>query len=338
MMAVPGTRPGGIATSRAALVILIAVGLVAPLVVVQPFPRHVLIMVLVYAVLGHAWNIIGGLTGQVSLGHAVYFGLGAYTSTKSFILWGLSPWVGMLLGAVVSALVSLAIGYPFFRLRGFYFAIATIALGETARIIFLNLKAFGGAVGLEVPLSKGNPLLNMQFHSSKLPYYYIILAIFIAATLLVARLKRSKIGFYFRTIKESHDAAESLGVDTFKYKVLALAVSAVITSVCGSFYAQYLLYIDPYVVMATGISTKICLVTILGGESTLWGPLIGSALLVFLAEYSRVWLGGGGRGVDLIVYGVLIVLVAAYQPKGIMGLFDRSNRRMSGGVPANESA
>ncbi|MCR4425065.1 MAG: branched-chain amino acid ABC transporter permease [Firmicutes bacterium] len=298
----------------------IAVGAVLPYVFPGPFPRHVMIMVLVYAILGTAWNILGGYAGQVSLGHAVYFGIGAYTSTMAFIVWRLNPWVGMVLGAVIAASVAILMGYPTFKLRGFYFAIATIALGEMFRILFVNWEWVGGAVGLEPPIIKGDRLMSMQFHLSKVPYYYILFIMFLCVLALVRVIERSKLGYYFRAVKDSHEAALSSGIDTTQVKLVAVAISAFITSMVGTVYAQYLLYIDPYVVFAGSISVKVCLVAILGGEGRLMGPFFGSVVLVLLSEYSRVLFGGTGRGIDLIIYGWLIVFVAAFQPRGILGL------------------
>ncbi len=304
-----------------------AAAIALPLLFKKPFEKHVLILILVYSVLGSAWNVLGGYTGQVSLGHVVFFGIGAYTSSILLIKWQITPWLGMLAGGMISAVVSLIIGLPTFKLRGFYFAIATIALGEMVRTLFLNWDWVGGALGLELPIKRGDKLINMQFYLSKNNYYYILLGIFVLVLIAIYIIQKSKLGYYFRAVKDSHDAALASGIDTAKTKLVAMAISAFITSIVGSIYAQYLLYIDPYVVFAAAISTRICLVVILGGEGRLFGPLLGSAILVILSEYSRALLGGGGKGVDLIIYGTLIVIVAAFQPRGILGMLDNIKAR-----------
>ncbi len=309
---------------RAAVVGLVVV---LPLLFRNPFEKHVLILIVMYSILGSAWNILGGYAGQVSLGHAVFFGIGSYTSSVMLIKWGITPWIGMLVGAAISTVVSVMVGFPTFKLRGFYFAIATIALGEMVRTLFLNWEWVGGAVGLELPIKRGDKLINMQFYLSKNNYYYILLGMFALVIAATSLIQRSKVGYYFRAVKDSHDAALASGIDTAQTKLVAMAISAFITSMVGSVYAQYLLYIDPYVVFSSAISVRVCLVAILGGEGRLSGPVIGSAILVLLSEYSRAFLGGGGRGVDLIIYGTLIVLVAAFQPRGILGMIDSIEAR-----------
>jgi branched-chain amino acid transport system permease protein len=321
--------------SWAYLVAIAAAAIILPLLFKKPFEKHVLILILMYSILGSAWNVLGGYTGQVSLGHAVFFGIGAYTSSVMLIKWGITPWVGLLVGGVISSIVSVFIGLPTFKLRGFYFAIATIALGEMVRTLFLNWEWVGGAVGLELPIKRGDKLINMQFYLSKNNYYYILLGIFALTLLAIYLMQRSKLGYYFRAVKDSHEAALASGIDTTQTKLVAMAISAFITSVVGSIYAQYLLYIDPYVVFASAISVRVCLVAILGGEGRLTGPVIGSVILVILSEYSRALLGGGGKGVDLIIYGTLIVLVAAFQPRGILGMLDSIKSKRQRAVTRN---
>lgn len=319
--------------------ILIAAALLAaivlPRLLPKPFEKHVLILIMLYSILGSAWNILGGYTGQVSLGHAVFFGIGAYTSSIMLIKWGVVPWVGMLVGGVIATIVSIIIGLPTFKLRGFYFAIATIALGEMTRTLFLNWEWIGGAVGLELPIKRGDKLINLQFYLSKNNYYYVLLGIFLLTILAIYVIQKSKLGYYFRAVKDSHEAALASGIDTARTKLVAMGISAFITAIAGSVYAQYLLYIDPYVVFSSAISTRICLVAILGGEGRLFGPIIGSSILVILSEYSRAWLGGGGKGVDLIIYGTLIVLVAAFQPRGILGMVEMVKAKRQKAVVPN---
>ena len=290
-----------------------------PVVFNSPVALHLMILIYLYALMGMGWNILGGLTGQVSLGHAVYFGIGAYVSSFLVVTFGLSPWLGMIPGVVASVMISLIIGYPCFRLGGHYFAIATICVGEIIHIIFLNWNKVGGAIGILLPI-KDTSFVNFQFNTTKVPYYYIILTFLIIVIFLTAWIRRSRLGFYFRSIREDQDAARSIGVNAAFYKMVAMGISAAITSVAGTFYAQYLLFIDPSSVFVLILSVQMCLIAVLGGTSSLWGPIIGAFILIPLSEYSREFLGGSGQGIDLMVYGVLIMVIAAYQPRGLIGL------------------
>jgi len=285
-----------------------------------PFPHHLMIMVFIYATLGLAWNLIGGYAGQVSLGHAVYFGLGAYTSTLLLMKWGINPWLGLCVGVVVSCLVALLVGYPCFKLGGHYFAIATIAVGEMVQQSWLNWDWAGSAIGLNLPILEEG-LKNFEFHSSKLPYYYLGLVMVGIALLASYAVDRSKIGYYFRAIKGDQDAARSLGISHTRYKAYAMVLSAALTSIAGTFYAQYVLFIDPDSVFPMMLSINMCLIATLGGLGTIWGPLIGAMILIPISEFTRIQMGGGGTGIDIMVYGLLIIIICLYQPRGIIGMF-----------------
>jgi branched-chain amino acid transport system permease protein len=306
--------------------VILAIALLAfPLVFKKPFPQRMMILIFMYALLAEAWNILGGYAGQVSLGHAVFFGLGAYTSSFMLIQWGSTPWLGMAVGILVAVVVSIIIGYPCFRLGGHYFVIATIAAGEIVAIIFLNWKLMGGAIGLFLPL-QDDSLLHFQF-SSKAPYYYIILAMLVVTVFITYKIERSRLGFYFRAIKNDPDAARSLGVDLTKYKLMAMIISAALTAMAGTFYAQYVLFIDPHTVLPLMLSVQMCLIPVLGGTGTITGPIIGSAILIPMAEYTRVQLAGKVSGLHLLIYGFLIMVIAVFQPAGLMGLVQRYRRR-----------
>jgi branched-chain amino acid transport system permease protein len=293
-------------------------------VVTLPHPRHVLIMIFLYGALAAAWNIVAGYCGQVSLGQAVFFGVGAYTSAVLFRDAGVTPWLGMLAGAGLAVLLSQVIGYPVFRLRGHYFAIATIAVGEIVHALVVNWDAIGGARGVFVPIRRPDSLLNFQFHQSKAYYYYIALGLLLLALGVTRLIERSRRGYYFRAVREDPDAAAALGVNVAREKLRALAISAAITAMGGTFWAQYILFIDPESVFPLSLSILICLVAVLGGVGTLWGPLLGAAVLVPLQEGTRVMLGGTGKALDLLIYGALIVLVAVLQPGGLMALLRRT--------------
>jgi branched-chain amino acid transport system permease protein len=307
-------------------VILAIVLLTFPFIFKKPFPQRMMILIFMYALLGEAWNILGGYAGQVSLGHAIFFGLGAYTSSFMLIRWGITPWLGMVAGILIAVVISIIIGYPCFRLAGHYFAIATIAAGEIVAITFLNWKLMGGAIGLFLPLLDES-LLNFEFHSSKAPYYYIILAMLVITVFITYRIERSRLGFYFRAIKNDRDAARSLGIDLTKYKLIAMIISAALTAMAGTFYAQYLLFIDPHTVLPLMLSIQVCLIPVLGGTGTIAGPIIGSCILIPMAEYTRVYLAGKVSGLHLFLYGLLIIVFAVFQPAGLMGLVQRYRRR-----------
>jgi branched-chain amino acid transport system permease protein len=231
----------------------------------------------------------------------------------------------MAAGMLLAVAVSQVIGYPCFRLRGHYFAIATIAVGEIVQTIVLNWDAVGGARGINLPL-KPETLADFQFHRAKWPYYYIALGLFAAVFGLTALVERSRLGYYFRAIREDPDAAQSLGVPLTRYKLMAIALSAAFSALGGTFYAQYVLFIDPESVFPLTLSILICLVAVLGGVGTLWGPLLGAVILIPLSEATRVYYGGTGKAVDLMIYGGLIVLVAVFQPGGLAALLGRAAR------------
>jgi len=305
---------------RALLLALLAAALAFPAAVTLPFPRHVLIMIFLYGSLAVAWNILAGYCGQISLGHAAFFGIGAYTSTLLGARAGLSPWVGMAAGAALAVLFSQAIAFPVFRLRGHYFAIATIAVGEIVQTLVINWDWAGGARGVFVPIKRPDSLWNFQFHESKALYYYVALGLLLLGLGVTRWLERSRHGYYFRAVREDQDAAASLGVNVAREKHRAIAVSAALTALGGTFYAQYIFFIDPESVLPLSLSILICLVAVLGGVGTLWGPVVGAAVLVPLSEYTRVWLGGTGKALDLVIYGALIMLISVLQPGGLVGL------------------
>jgi len=314
--------------------LLLALALVFPLAFQRPFLQRMGILILLWALLGLAWNIIGGYAGQVSLGHAIFFGLGAYTSSMLLVRWHVSPWLGMIAGALVAAVAAVIIGWPTFRLQGHYFAIATIAAGEIFAIVVRNLEWAGGAVGIYLPLQRGDRLINFQFNESKVPYYYIILAMTLMAIAVTYVMERSRMGYYLRALRADQDAARSLGVPITRYKLYAMVVSAVLSAIAGTFYAQFVLYISPGTVFALMLSVQMCLVAVLGGLGTIVGPIIGALVLIPMSEYTRVFLGGRGGGLHLMIYGLLIVIISVAQPDGLVGLFRRRGR--GGATPGAE--
>ena len=300
--------------------------LVFPLVIRQPFPQHVMILVFMFGMMGVAWNIMGGYAGMFSFGQVAFFGVGAYTSTFLFLTYQVNPWIGLVVGGIVSALLAAVIGYPCSNLRGHYFAIASIAFGEIVRTHFNNWKLVGAAEGLSLPMMDES-FGNFMFHSSKLPYYYIMLAFLILSLVVCTFIATSKMGYYFRAIKEGHDVAKVLGINVVRYRLIAIMISAFLTAMVGTFYAQYILYIDPESVMILPISVQIVLISMLGGAGSVMGPVIGAAVLMPISEITRVMLGLKGTGIDMMIYGALITLISVYQPKGVWGLFTKIGKR-----------
>ncbi len=276
----------------------------------------IFILILFYAFLGQAWNIVGGYTGQLSAGHAAFVGVGAYTAAMLSTEWGLTPWLGMFVGAVLAAALGAIIGYLGFRfgLRGFYFVLLTVAFAEVCRILVSNIDALGGALGLYITFT-GNPR-QFQFQDQR-AYYYIALALMLFATGVVALIERRRFGIYLGAIREDEAACEALGVNTFKYKMLAMVVSSGLTGLGGAFYAFYLFSVQPNTVFGIPLSVEIIIRPIIGGAGTLFGPILGSFILTPLGELSRQYFGQSGlHGAHLIVYGVLLVSVVLFLPQG----------------------
>jgi branched-chain amino acid transport system permease protein len=292
----------------------------------KPFPQHVMILVFMFGMTGVAWNIMGGYAGMFSFGQVAFFGIGAYTSSFLLITYHINPWLGLVVGGLIAALVGAAIGYPCSNLRGHYFAIASIAFGEIVRTHFNNWKLIGAAEGMTLPMLSES-FKNFMFHSSKLPYYYIILAFLILSLGVCYFVATSKMGYYFRAIKESHDVAKVLGIHVLGYRLIAIMISAFLTAMAGTFYAQYVLYLDPESVLILPISVQIVLIAMLGGAGSVMGPVIGAAILIPVSEITRVLLGHKGTGVDMMIYGALITLISVYQPKGVWGLFSNIGKR-----------
>jgi branched-chain amino acid transport system permease protein len=291
----------------------------------RPFELRLLTIICLYATMSQAWNILGGYAGQISIGHGLFFGLGAYTSTLAVISLGLNPWIGGLLAIVVAAISGVLIGLPCFRLRSHYFVIATLVVAESVFLVFSQWSLVGGAVGLDLPI-RPSSWINFAFNRNKVPYFYIALTMMVSVTLLVVWMERSKIGYVLKAVRDDEDAVRSLGLSPLRYKLIAMAISAGILGFCGTFYAQYVLLVDPPSVLAGSISIIVALVTIFGGIGTVSGPIIGSFALISLSEYSRVYFSSSGRNIDLLIYGALIMIIAAYCPGGVNSLLSRLRR------------
>ena len=291
--------------------------------------QNLLITTFYYAYLAQAWNVLGGYAGQLSLGHAAFFSIGAYTSAVLAIHLGISPWLGMFVGAFLAVLLSLGIGYLGFRfgLRGFYFVLLTVASAEICRLVALHLPILGGYTGLFINFTP-NPF-QFQFQG-KIPYYFVSLGFLAAASLVVWLIQRSKLGVYLLAIRDDEDASEALGVDTFRYKMLAYAVSAGLTAFGGTFYAYYQFYLQPNTVLNLNHSVDIMIRAIVGGTGTILGPILGSLLLELLGEFSRTFFAGGVAGLNVVIYGVLLIVVVLFLPRGVYPAIVAVVRRAKG--------
>ncbi len=301
------------------LVAFLALLPLVPAVAADSFRLHVMILILLFASMSQAWNIIGGYCGQVSFGHSVFFGIGAYGAGLAVVTYGGTPWPGIAIGMILAAIVAIIISYPCFKLSGHYFAIATFAIVEIFNRIFLVWDWVGGALGLDYPII-GEGLGNLMWHQSKVGYYYSALVIFIIIFGTVRWLEGHRFGYYMRAVREGQETAESLGVNSSAVKLTAMALSASMAAMCGAFFVQYNLRVDPPMVMSLDMSMKFVLITILGGAGTLLGPLLGASVLIPLQEYTRALWGGLGGGVDLIIFGALIILMVVKQPDGMIGI------------------
>jgi len=308
----------------------------------NPFIFNILVLTFLYAYLSSAWNILAGFTGQLSFGHAAFFGLGAYTAAMLWTMFGLTPWIGMIVAAAIVGFASFGVGLPSLRLKKHYFVMITLGFSEILRITFIQWHQLaGGAGGIGYGVV-ADSWLAFQFNTDKTPYYYIMLAMLILCVLLVYKMKTSKWGYYFMAIREDEIAAATSGINVVQYKLISCALSAVLTALGGVFYVQFILYIFPDGVMSLDVMTKIFLPTALGGLGTLMGPVIGAFILIPLGQIVNVYFTTtyGLQGLHLVVYGVVLILVSTVVPKGIVGtLFKpttgRTERPGAGIIPSS---
>lgn len=303
--------------SMTLIVSLLALLVIFPLFIESQYIMHISILILYYSLVSQAWNILSGYSGQFSFGHAAFFGTGAYTSSILLTKYAVTPWIGMLIGAAIAAVIGLIIGFLSFRykLRGAYFALGTLAFAEILRITVQNTEYFNKTLGVLITINP-DPLM-FQF-GSRMGYYYAILIFTVLATLLVYYISRSRLGYNLVAIRENEEAAQSLGVNTFKNKMTAIAISAAITAIGGTFYAQYILYIEPPTTFGNDVSVAILLPAIIGGMGTVFGPFVGALVIVPLGEITAK-LFGGFAGAHLMAYGIILVVVILYLPGGIVG-------------------
>lgn len=289
----------------------------------QGYIIRVISMILLFAAAAQAWNLVGGLANQISLGHAAFFGLGAYTSTLLYLHFGLSPWVGMLAGAIVAGLASALLCIPLFKLRGHYFALATLAFAEVLRLIAGSWTSVtGGSVGLTIPF-RGTDIAQYQLASAA-QHYWVILALLVVCCLVFKWFSTGAMGYRLRAIRENETAAEVSGIDTFGLKLKASVTSAMLTGLCGTVYAQFNYFFDPESIFSVvNISVRIAMIVIIGGMGTLAGPLLGALFLIPLEEVAIVYFSDSAAGLSQLIFGVVIIAAVLYEPRGIVATWKR---------------
>lgn len=312
---------------------LIALSLLVliPLAVQSAFVYHLFVLICVYGALSTAWNIVGGYAGQLSLGHAVFYGIGSYAATLLVINFGISPWIGMIVGAAVAALVAALIAYPTFRLRGPFFALATIAVLEVVKLLVIHQSDWtGGAAGLSVPLNIG---LEWMIFRDKWAYLSVAFGMLLLTLWVAWMIRHSRLGFYLVAVRERENAAPAVGIDTVRVKLAAALISAVLTSMVGSFHAMYLTFIEPSAAFSLELSIQIAMFALIGGLGSVTGPLAGTVLVVPIAELVRGWLGSFGSGMHGFIYGLILVVVVLTMPRGLVGQFGERVRRWVDRLP-----
>jgi branched-chain amino acid transport system permease protein len=309
----------------AAVVAVIAALLVAyPLVVTSVFATNIGILALVFATAAVGWNLLGGYTGQVSFGHAMFFGTGAYT-TAYLVINGWSPWLTIPVGMILAGVAALLVGWPTFRLRNHYFSIATIAVTQIVMIVVTNTEWLGRASGLELPIPTETGLSVLAWSPrDKEPYYYVALGMFALAWCGAALLLRGRLGVYAKAVRDDQEAAAAIGIPVLRVKMVMALASGLLAALPGGFYALFVGIVDPSSVIGLSLSVQIALIAVLGGVGTMAGPLLGAWVLIFIQEYTRTQWSSSGRSLDLLIYGALIVIVVLVEPGGLVGLARRA--------------
>lgn len=305
-------------------IVLFAIIIAIPLITSSNYILHVCVQIFFFAYLGQSWNIMSGYTGQLSFGHAAFFGLGTYTSTLLLLRLGLTPWLGIFAGAFLAALLGVGIGAISFKFgaKGVFFAFITLATAEIMRLVtLLWVSLTNGAEGLLIPFKQQNLLMYSIGMENRYIFYYIMLGMLIVCTYIAYRIKQTRIGYYLAALRQSENAAEMLGLNVYKYKLIAIAISAFLTAFAGTFYAQYYQHFEPEDIFGSAVSFNIIYPVIIGGGDYLFGPILGSAVLTFFEEVSRAIVPELMHGFHRILYGIAIVLVIIYLKGGLMTIF-----------------
>ncbi|MGM4965391.1 branched-chain amino acid ABC transporter permease [Tardiphaga sp. 1201_B9_N1_1] len=313
-----------------AILAVIAIAAVLPLLLSPTgYWIRVLTFTLLFAAMAQVWNIIGGLANQTSLGHAAFFGIGAYTSTILVLKFGISPWIGMFAGGFLGGIAALIIAVPTMRLQGHYFALATLAFGEVMRVIANVWSSLtGGPVGLSVPFVP--PSIAAYSFKQLLPHAYIALIALIIVTVIFEAIRRSAMGYRLRAIKENPAAAEVIGIDTTKVKLQTAVISGVLMAMLGTLYAQVAVFFDPDTVFsAASISIRVALIAILGGVGTAIGPILGALFIIPVEEVMNDLFSSGAAGLSQLIFGVILIAVILWRPRGFITVFDALMARFS---------
>jgi branched-chain amino acid transport system permease protein len=322
-----------VADHRPALV-LFGLAAVIPLVVRDAYFLDAVILILMWGALSAAWNVAAGYAGQASLGHAAFFGIGAYAAALVTTKFDRSPWLGLIIGVAVSMLAGVVVGYLSNRLRGPYFALSTIAFSQVLLIVASRWRGFtSGSEGIPVPFRPGLATMGI----GHVAWVYLMVIVSVLYYAIEVYLERSRIGYQLAGVREDEDAAEALGIACRRLKVLAITVSAGLTSVCGTFWAEYVAFVDPAHVFSIDLSVRFALNTIIGGTGVAVGPWLGSVVITSLETYLRATFSGvktGFTGIYLIIYGAVLILVVRFVPEGLSGVLARLHARRAARVPA----
>ncbi len=300
------------------IVLAVALLAVVPLFTTSNVVLNFLVMALLIALAGQGWNLLGGYGGQYSFGHAAFFGTAAYATAILQVRYGVNAWLGLLIGITAGALLGALIGTLIFRsgLKGSYFSLVTLAFAEVLRIVATVAPITGAGVGTLIKLDLRPEAFQFQ---SRVPFYLIAVVLIGLSLLVVRAIENSRFGAYLLAVRENEDAASALGVDTFAVKLAAMTISAAITAAAGCFYAQYFLFIDAGIAYGPWISIEALLAPIVGGIGTLFGPLLGALAVKTLGEATKL-VTGDAPGLDLVIYGLLLIGVVGLTPRGIGGL------------------
>ena len=299
--------------------------------VLNSYFLQIIIYILMFAYFASAWNILGGFAGQFSLGHSIFIGIGAYTSTILYAQFGVSPWLGMLVGGVLAAIVGVIMGLPCFKLKSTYFTLTTIALSYIILLLVQNTRTLGileinGARGIQIPAVPGNDLLAMQFIDKKY-YLYIILALLIISVAVCQWIKSSKMGYQLAAIANNQDAAESLCVNSRRLKLKAMAISAFMCAVGGTFYAQVILFCNPARLFSEALSDKLAIAAMLGGKGTVFGPTVGALIVESISQFASAQFAGT-QGLNLAIYGIMLIVCIRFFPDGILPIIQKLFRKI----------
>lgn len=292
---------------------------------------QIFIYIFMFAYFASAWNILSGFAGQFSLGHAIFIGIGAYTSSILYTQFGVSPWIGMLVGGVLAAGVGVLIGLPCFKLKSTYFTLTTIALANILLLLVQNTRAIGsleinGARGIQIPAVTGNDFLAMQFLDKK--YYLYIIVGMLGVVLVVCHwIKTTKMGYQLAAVANNQEAAESLCVNSRALKLKAMAISAFLCAMGGTFYAQVILFCNPARLFSEALSDKLAIVAMLGGKGTVFGPTVGALIVETISQFASAKFANT-QGLNLAIYGIMLIVCIRFFPDGILPIIQKGLRKV----------